>query len=260
MNGILSGADAGNIGLRPAVGRLAFEGLALLPNGVLYYGDENRPGPTTAGGAYFKFIPAQPRTVPGPITNLNESPLAAGSVYGLRLGKNGGNTDNGQGTNTGLGVWVPIPNSNNANLRALSASNHLTGYYRPEDAEVDPDAFSRGRVRFCGNNTGNEDTDHTWGETICVTDGLYENVTSNTATPEVQYFIIGTPDFAMMDNIAFPKWLHPHSREWFPECRETLKAIRGLMVNTTAGEPVGLRAASHISKELSCSGYALIQG
>src|SRR5262249_5217330 len=116
VTGILSGADAGNIAVRPAVGRLAFEGLALLPNGVLYYGDENRPGPTTAGGAYFKFIPTRPWTGPSPITNLSQSPLASGSVYGLRLGKNGGSTDNGQGTNTGLGVWVPVSPSFNANL------------------------------------------------------------------------------------------------------------------------------------------------
>src|SRR5262249_12700778 len=202
VSGTLSGPDAGNVALRPAVGRLAFEGLALLPNGVLYYGDENRPGTTTAGGADFKFIPPKPWDG-SPVTNLTQSPLVAGSVFGLRLGRNGGNTDNGQGTNTGLGVWVPVPNSNNANLRAASATLHLTGYYRPEDAEIDPGAFSRGLVRFCGNNTGNEDTDHTWGETICVTDGFFANVTSNTATPEVQYLVIGTADFAMMDNLAF---------------------------------------------------------
>jgi len=43
--------------VRPALGRLAFEGFALYPNGVIYYGDENRPANGTQGGAYFKFIP-----------------------------------------------------------------------------------------------------------------------------------------------------------------------------------------------------------
>jgi len=211
VSGVLSGgANAGNIAVRPAVGRLAFEGLALLPNGVLYYGDENRPGATTVGGAYFKFIPTHPKTTPGAIANLSDSPLAAGAIYGLRLGKNGGSTDNGQGTNTGLGTWVSIPNANNANLRSLSATNHLTGYYRPEDAEVDLAALNQGQVRFCGNNTGNEGTDHLWGETICVTDGAYANVTLNTAAPEVQYLVIGTSDFSMMDNIA----LQPVRGNW----------------------------------------------
>jgi secreted PhoX family phosphatase len=206
VSGALSGGTgAGNITTRPAVGRLSFEGLALLPNGVLYYGDENRPGQTTVGGAYFKFIPSNPYTGSSPISSLSQSPLASGAVYGLRLGKNGAapGTDNGQGTNTGLGTWVAVPNSNNANLRAATATLRLTGYYRPEDAEIDPEAFSRGLVRFCANNTGNEDTDHTWGETICVTDGFYVTVTSNSASPEVQYLVLGTSDFAMLDNLTY---------------------------------------------------------
>ena len=105
--GTFSGGDAGNLAVRPAVGRLSFEGLALYPNGLLYYGDENRPSTGTPGGAYFKFIPSSP-WAGGTITNLSQSPLVAGTVYGLRLGKRSGNTDYGQGTNTGKGVWVPI--------------------------------------------------------------------------------------------------------------------------------------------------------
>src|SRR4030095_7308348 len=109
----------------------------------------------------------------GNITNLNQSPLSAGKVFGLRLGKRSGNTDYGQGTNTGLGTWVepmggfPV----NANLRSFTSSLRLTGYYRPEDLEVDRNALANGQVRFCGNNTGNEATDHNWGETVCITDG-----------------------------------------------------------------------------------------
>jgi Alkaline phosphatase PhoX len=196
------GVGAANLTTRPAVGRLAFEGLALYPNGVLYYGDENRPLNGAPGGAYFKFIPGSPWPG-GTISNLTQSPLASGTVYGLRLGKRNGNTDFGQGTNTGLGTWVVIvsPNSIN-NLRGATANLKLTGYYRPEDAEIDPIALQSGNVRFCANNTGNEGQDHTWGETICLTDGTLAQATANTATPEVQYLVIGTPDFAMMDNLA----------------------------------------------------------
>jgi hypothetical protein len=196
------GSGASNIVTRPAVGRLAFEGLALYPNGVLYYGDENRPLTGTPGGAYFKFIPSSP-WASGAITNLSQSPLVAGTVYGLRLGKRSGNTDYGQGSNTGLGTWVLINPSLNADLRAFAATLKLTGYYRPEDAEIDPVALSEGLVRFCANNTGNESQDRQWGETICVTDGSLAQATAITATPEVQYFVIGTPDFAMMDNMTY---------------------------------------------------------
>ena len=58
-------------------------------------------------------------------------------------------------------------------------------------------------MRFCGNNTGNEDEDHNWGEAICVTDGTLAEATANTAMPEVQFLVIGTPELAMMDNMAY---------------------------------------------------------
>jgi hypothetical protein len=200
--GTFGGADAGNLAVRPAVGRLAFEGLALYPNGLLYYGDENRPASGTAGGAYFKFIPTTPWTS-GTINNLSQSPLVSGTIFGLRLGKRSGNTDYGQGTNTGKGIWVTVPPAGIGNLRAQAASLKLTGYYRPEDAEVDPDALSLGLVRFCANNTGNEVDDSNWGETICITDGTLANAMTNVSIPQVQYLVIGTPDFAMMDNLAY---------------------------------------------------------
>ena len=199
--GVFSGgAGAANLTVRPAVGRLAFEGLAFLPNGVLYYGDENRPLNGAPGGAYFKFIPTTPAN--GPIANLSQSPLAAGKVYGLRLGKRN-NADYGQGSNTGLGNWIAIAPALIADLRGAAATLKLTGYYRPEDLETDPAALSEGVVRFCGNNTGNEAQDRNWGETICVTDGTVAESLANTGTPEVQYLVIGTPDFAMMDNLAY---------------------------------------------------------
>ena len=199
------GIGAANVAARRAVGRLSFEGLALYPNGVLYYGDEQRPGTGTPGGAYFKFIPSTP-WAGGTISALSQSPLTSGTIYGLRLGKRSGNTDYGQGTNTGLGTWVPIPAAADPlvgqNLRAQAAALKLTGYYRPEDLEVDPAALAAGRVRFCGNNTGNENEDHTWGEAICATDGTLAEATANTATPEVQLFVVGTSELAMMDNMA----------------------------------------------------------
>jgi hypothetical protein len=202
VSGALSGNDAGNIAPRPALGRLAFEGIAVYPNGLVYYGDENRPATGTAGGAYFKFIPTTPWGG-GNISDLSESPLVSGAVYGLRLGKRNGDTDYGHGSNTGLGAWVTITPSDDADLRAAAAAAKLTGYYRPEDIDIDRVALAHGKVRFCGNNTGNEDQDHQWGETVCATDGTVGEATLNTAIPELQYLVIGTPELAMMDNMAY---------------------------------------------------------
>ncbi|MBI1424472.1 MAG: DUF839 domain-containing protein [Gammaproteobacteria bacterium] len=196
-------SDPEHVIYRSAMGNLSFEGVAIYPNGVIYYGDENRPSKGTGGGAYFKFIPSKLWEGGAAITSLADSPLAEGQVYGLRLGKRSGNTDYGQGTNTGLGTWVMVPNSDGANLRAVAADLSLTGYYRPEDADIDGKSLAKGLVRFCANNTGNEENDKSWGETICVTDGSLTDAAANLATPEVQYFVIGNKDISMMDNIAY---------------------------------------------------------
>jgi len=202
--GIVSGGfGAENVVPRPAVGHTSFEGVAVYDSGVMYYGDENRPFQGTPGGAYFKFVPAHPWTGGPAITDLADSPLAEGTVYGLRLGKRSGDTDYGQGTNTGLGTWVEITPAFDANLRAAAAELALTGYYRPEDAQIDLRAQADGVVRFCANNTGNEGSDRAYGETICVTDGTLEEALANTATPEVQTLVIGGRDLAMMDNLAY---------------------------------------------------------
>lgn len=197
------GVGAENIAARPAVGRLAFEGVALYPNGVIYYGDENRPLNGTPGGAYFKFIPATPWSGGAPITRLDQSPLAAGTVYGLRLGKRSGNADFGQGSNTGRGTWIAVPNAGGALLRERAAELMLTGYYRPEDLAIDQAQLADGKVRFCGNNTGNEGDGRNWGETVCFTDGTLAEAIVNAAVPEAQLLVVGYNEFAMMDNIAY---------------------------------------------------------
>jgi secreted PhoX family phosphatase len=203
--GVFSGGTgAQNLIARPALGRLSFEGLAIFPNGVVYYGDENRPSVGTPGGAYFKFIPTSLRNPSaGPITSLDQSPLTAGSIFGLRLGLRSNGTDYGQGTQTGFGRWVPIPSAPDPDLRAQAAALKLTGYYRPEDIAIDGAALANGNVRWCGNDTGNEDEDQNYGETLCVTDGTLAEAAANTARPEGQYLVIGHPELAMPDNIAY---------------------------------------------------------
>jgi secreted PhoX family phosphatase len=201
------GTGANNIVMRSALGNLSFEGLAIYANGLVYYGDENRPGNGIPGGAFFKFVPTTLRDPnASAITSLSDSPLAAGAVYGLRIGQrvSGSSTDYGMGTNTGLGSWVGPAGT--ANLRAFAQTNFLTAYYRPEDIDIDRGAESGGNVKFCGNNTGDESSGgggHTWGETVCITDGSIASSGANTATPELQYFVINNSDMAMTDNVAY---------------------------------------------------------
>ncbi len=217
-------SDPAHVARLGAIGQFSFEGLALLPNGVLYMSDENRPGNGNPGGAIVKFIPAVPWQGGAPITDLAQSPLSAGTLWGMRLGRNGGNTDFGQGNEFGRGVWVQVPTSTNAaptNLRSAALALKLTSYYRPEDMSVDLEAVKDGNVRFCGTNTGQdiESQDNHFGEVYCITDGTLATAASitpatqtvggvdytlNTASvPEYQPLVIGHLDFAMMDNIAY---------------------------------------------------------
>ena len=194
------GTHPENLVERTALGNLSFEGLAVYANGLIYYGDENRPSSGTPGGAYFKFVPTHPYNGSTPISSLNDSPLMAGQIFGLRLGKRSGNTDYGQGTESGFGTWIAI---GSLNLRSQAATLKLTGYYRPEDIDIDRAAERKGEVRFCDPNTGNESDDQLWGEVICITDGTIAAAIANTAKPEVQLFVQGSPALAMPDNIAY---------------------------------------------------------
>ena len=206
----LSGADAGNVALRLSLGRLAFEGIGILPNGVAYYGDENRPQNGSGGGAYFKFIPDNLWAGGPPITNLSASPLVSGRVFGMRLGKRANNTDFGQGNQSGRGVWVEVIEGAPAgvtrlDLRASAPLLKLTTYYRPEDIAIDLKALKLGNVRMCGNNTGEDGVSKDYGETFCLTDATVTDAASTGAlsTPEYQVLVLGDSDFGMMDNITY---------------------------------------------------------
>jgi len=78
----------------------------------------------------------------------------------------------------------------------------LTGYYRPEDIDVDLAAKAAGEVRFCGPMTGNESSEN-YGSVVCFTDGTIADAEANTATPEAQFLVVGNPQLAMPDNIAY---------------------------------------------------------
>jgi hypothetical protein len=198
-----------NIRRVDALGFLSFEGLAILPNGVTYYGDELGPSNGAPGGAYYKFVPATPWNGGAPITSLNQSPYASGTVYGLRVGQG---SNYGQADAYGIGSWQTLTSTPAQQLRPLATAAKLTGYYRPEDLDVDGGALAAGNVRFCGNNTGRDEA-HYYGETICLTDGTVAGSASGSSVPQVQLLVQGSPEFNMPDNIAY----QPGTANWLVE-------------------------------------------
>lgn len=185
---------------RDALGAVAFEGIGLLSTGTVYYGDELGPQNGAPGGAYYKFIPTHPWSGGTAITSLADSPLAAGTVYALKVGQ-GSNT--GQGMAQGIGTWVPVTaDPATGSLRPATVAANATGFYRPEDLEFDGSAMANGSVRFCGNNTGREEARY-YGETICITDGTVAAASAGASTPEAQLFVVGSPEYNMPDNIAY---------------------------------------------------------
>jgi Alkaline phosphatase PhoX len=181
-----------------ALGFNSFEGLAILPNGVTYYGNELSANAGAAGGAYYKFVPSAPWAGGPPITSLDQSPYSGGSIFVLRVGTSG---NNGQGFSFGRGTWQPIA-GNGVALRPLAVAVKATGYYRPEDIDIDTAALSAGSVRFCGNNTG-RDSSRYFGETICITDGTVAASASGSTVPEVTLLVQGSQEINMPDNIAY---------------------------------------------------------
>jgi hypothetical protein len=181
-----------------ALGFNSFEGLAIMPNGVTYYGNELSANGGAAAGAYYKFVPSSPWAGGAPITSLDQSPYSGGSIFALRVGTSG---NNGQGFQYGRGTWQPIA-GNGVALRPLAVAAKATGYYRPEDIDVDTNALADGNVRFCGNNTG-RDSSRYFGETICVTDGTVAASASGSTVPEVTLLVQGSEEFNMPDNIAY---------------------------------------------------------
>ncbi|HEY3336320.1 MAG TPA: alkaline phosphatase PhoX, partial [Candidatus Limnocylindrales bacterium] len=201
-------SDPTHVVARTALGQLSYEGVVFLDDGTTYYSDELRPSGGKPGGGIYKFSPSTPWHGSAPISSLAQSPLASGSVAVLRLGSPTRSfADYGQGTNTGTGKWVLLttpadPVTFNLAATALAAGGY-TGYYRPEDMDLDPVAAADGTRRLCWNDTGNDQA-RQWGETLCLTD----TATADTAfpggyQPVVEPFVIGNPQLRMPDNLDF---------------------------------------------------------
>ncbi|MGE0684678.1 MAG: alkaline phosphatase PhoX, partial [Candidatus Binatia bacterium] len=196
--------DPAHIAKRSALPTMAWEGLAVLPSGVVIGGDELRPGTGGAdrdGGAIFKFVPLTPYGG-GTIFNLSASPFVAGNVYAMQVSCNSGNQQYGQGCEIGNAAWVSV---NAATARADADAKGATGYYRPEDLHADP-VYAGPGVRFCWTNTGNEGG-HNYAEVVCGVDSQPLVANANQRTVVVNRFVEGDEDFNSFDNLDF----QPHT-------------------------------------------------
>ena len=203
-----NGLPSTKIVKRPALGTFAWEGIAILPSGVLYAGDELRPGesavngglgPDSDGGAIFKFIPAAPRTATGPISQLAESPLVAGNLYAMQVSCTTGQ-QYGQGCEVGHEAWLTV---SAANPRSDAYKMGATGYYRPEDLELDPMYKDpTGGIKICWMDTQNEGA-RSYGEVVCAVDSAPSTASSSQRTVVVSRFLEGDMDMNQHDNIEF---------------------------------------------------------
>ena len=210
---------------RQAVGSLSFESFAIRPDGTMLYGDELAPSGGNAGGGIYKFVPAIPFQGTGPIALASQSPLASGTVFGLRVAAQG-SANWGQGAETGNGAWVAV-NTAGANvldgngniiLRNAQALQRFTGYYRPEDMDIDPIALENGVFRACWANTGRMshtdsslvENSNVKPEIMCLVENPPTTFAPNPVTgtiPTVDRFFAGSEERGMFDNVAF----QPHT-------------------------------------------------
>jgi len=210
---------------RQAVGSLSFESFAIRPDGTMIYGDELAPSGGNAGGGIYKFVPAIPFQGNGPITAPAQSPFASGSIFGLRVAAQG-STNWGQGAETGNGAWVAVnlaganvsDGKGNIILRNAQTLQRFTGYYRPEDMDIDPIAAEEGVFRACWANTGRmSHTDSSLvenggvkTEVMCLVENPPSTAAPNPVTgtiPTVDRFITGSEERGMFDNLSF----QPHT-------------------------------------------------
>jgi len=216
--------DPNHLVKRQAVGAVSFESLAIKQNGEMIYGDELAPNKGTPGGAIYKFVPMVPYSGTGMpiVTQAQLSPLAAGTIYGLRVAGANNSNNWGQGAEVGKGLWDVVnkagagvlDQNGNITLRNAQTLQKFSGFYRPEDMDVDPLAAAAGVFRACWANTGRLDfaggslveTSGVYGEILCLTEEPSASAPTK-FVPAVTKFLVGSQQAGMFDNVAF----QPHT-------------------------------------------------
>lgn len=264
-------SDPAHVVRRTALPVMAWEGLTITGEGVVYGGDELRPGTAAGdanGGSMFKFVPAAAHAG-GMIDTLDASPLVAGKTYALQTSCRDKKVQFGQGCEIGNGLWIEV---DPANARAEAGAKQATGFYRPEDLHADP-AYAGEGIRFCWTNTGNEDAKN-YAEVVCAIDTAPMAVPAPDAdgkiamTTTINRFVEGDADFNSFDNLAFQPGTgilyviedHPNGDIFacLPDGADrdikTDGCIRVLSVKDSSAEPTGF-----IFAEDGMSAYVHIQ-
>jgi len=147
---------------RKAVGQLAFEARRFFPTArcttATSCGRETIRRPAAPG------VPADRSTSScrhsaigrGPISDLSQSPFASGQVYASPSARA---ATSGRALKSALaggsrGHDAHHGSNGNISLRTAALAQHFTGYYRPEDMDLDSFAFAAGSVSVCWTNTG----------------------------------------------------------------------------------------------------------
>ncbi|MBV2136609.1 MAG: PhoX family protein [Candidatus Thiodiazotropha sp. (ex Ctena orbiculata)] len=218
---------------RPAVGRLAHEGIDLDRDGNVYVVDEHRGrtsgcgGAVPCGGGVYKFIPAV------------KGDLSSGSLYALKVNGADG---------VGQGEWVgPI---DPLTARESGSAAGAQSYQRPEDLEV------IGNTLYVAITEGPSDTKTDANGTLVFTSELYEgrviaidlktNKVSNFVKPGVNVPVeIGMPGgeghqigFDSIDNLA--------------------EAPNGDLVMIEDNTPSDIWIASQVTNEYGASRYVAL--
>jgi len=247
--------DSAHIAKRTALPTIAWEGIAILPSGVIIAGDELRPGTDVAdsdGGAIFKFIPSSPFSGSGAISALNGSPLVAGSVYAMQVSCQPDIQQFGQGCEVGNAAWVPV---SAANARGDADSAGATGHYRPEDLHQDPKYHNPAApeaIRVCWTDTGNEEA-FNFAEVLCAVESSPLTAIADDRTVIVNRFLEGDRDFNSFDNLDFQPRTgnlyviedHPNGdifaclRDGADRDRKTDGCVKLLSVKDSSAEPTG---------------------
>jgi secreted PhoX family phosphatase len=210
-------SDPNHLVKRKAIGSVSFESFAIQHDGTMIFGDELAPSGGAAGGGIYKFVPTVPFAGGGPIIFPSASPFVSGTLFGLRVAANG-SSNWGQGAEIGKGRWVAVDTApvgvvdanGNIILRNAQVLQKFTGYYRPEDMDVDPIAAANGVFRACWANTGRlnfgggslVENSAVHGEILCIVEEPNAAATTGTI-PVVTRFVIGSQQAGMFDNVAF---------------------------------------------------------